>query len=153
MNDHIQRAYDLLERITSADLNRSPTQVRNAITESLGALRLAISQEMPKGWSAARFNILLANTLTFKEVDGIRLEEALLGVHVDDMERAHVTHIPSGKRLHGFKTLGQAVRFAESIKVLYPWREVLLNISPATERLILAAARVVQEEARGAQSR
>lgn len=147
ISENITRALRLLDGITSGDLMAMGKRASVAVSESLGALRLEVSNERPRGWIPARFNITLRDPDGTCEVDGMKHVPALLGIHITVSGTADVTHIPTGKRLGSFGSLGAAVEFVEVVKDLYAWHEPTLNVPLTTERLIQAAISAHQQRA------
>lgn len=141
---HTSRAFDLLSAVTSGDLRRADPHVASAILGAIDALRLGVSSDVT-GWTRARFEIRMQEPDSWVEVDGMRWNPHNLGVHVWTTGAADVTHIPSGKRLGSFSSLGAAMDFAQVIDDLYDWNLSTLKDLPAdVERLIRGHAKSQQ---------
>lgn len=131
--ENISRAADLLER--------------GDYGEALSLLNEEISGVHPRGWMARRFRIALEKG--WCEVDGMCWNPHNLGIHIwsNNSVAVDVTHIPTGKRLASFASLGAAMNFVESIDDLFDWNQpTLANLPPDMERLVRGSARVHQEE-------
>lgn len=147
LSQHVSRAADLLEGVSSGALLRSDPKAKTAIVEALAALKLEIADERPRGWEPHRYRIAMQPN-GWCEVDGMRWQPHNLGVHIWTNGTVDVTHIPSGKRLASFPSLGAAMGFAESIDDLYDWNlPTLDNLPHDMERLVKGSIRVHQEEA------
>lgn len=87
---------------------------------------------MTQQWTRRKFNIAMDHLTTLGngevsglvEVDGIVLNDNHeLGLHVGLTHMVDVTHLPSGKRIGGFDTLGAAMEFAHRIAYLRDWKD------------------------------
>jgi hypothetical protein len=97
-----------------------------ATTNRLGDL-------MTQQWMRMAYEINMVHLTTLSgngetsgkvRVDGIVLNENReLGLHIGLTQQVDVTHIPSGKRIGGFDTLGAAMEFAHRIAYLRDWKD------------------------------
>jgi hypothetical protein len=75
-------------------------------------------------WHRAKYDIVIvvatrtAPLARRQEVDGIRLHDVPIGIHASDRCALDVTHIPSGKRIAAFTSLGVAMEFVERVAYL-----------------------------------
>jgi hypothetical protein len=86
---------------------------------------------MTQQWTRKAYTIVMDHLATLNnggessgqvQVDGIVLNENHeLGLHIGITHQVDVTHIPSGKRIGGFDTLGAAMEFAHRIAYLRNW--------------------------------
>lgn len=82
---------------------------------------------MVQSWKRTMFQI----TMDFPdgshgkvEVDGITMsEQPDIGLHVGQTHFIDATHIPTGKRIGQFQTLGAAVEFVHRIAHILPWSD------------------------------
>jgi hypothetical protein len=107
-------------------------------------------------WNRRTFRIHSANArdgaLELVPVDGIVLGKApWFGIHIRGHEHADVTHVPTGRRIASFSTLGAALEYAETIVPWTNWRSENVEISPAclAEMQALATKLGVVPEAEG----
>jgi hypothetical protein len=84
-----------------------------------------VSRELVHEWRRGSYRIRKSDRdLMPAEVDGIVLQadgEICLGMHVGMTHDVDVTHIPSGKRVGHFRTLGAAMEFVHRIAYLTDW--------------------------------
>jgi hypothetical protein len=86
---------------------------------------------MKQQWTRKTYLIIMGEMLTlgnqrpqdgWVQVDGIVLSDSPeLGLHVGVTQQIDVTHIPTGKRIGGFDTLGAAMEFAHRVAYLRDW--------------------------------
>lgn len=84
-----------------------------------------MTRELVHEWRRATYKIRKSDRdLMPAEVDGIVLNadgETCLGIHVGVTHTVDVTHLPSGKRVGHFYTLGAAMEFVHRIAYLTDW--------------------------------
>jgi hypothetical protein len=85
---------------------------------------------MTQQWTRMAYNIAMDSLTTlgngdasgWVRVDGIVLNDNHeLGLHIGVTHQVDVTHVPSGKRIGSFDTLGAAMEFAHRIVYLRDW--------------------------------
>lgn len=70
-------------------------------------------------WTAHNFRVLMADPEGFAKVYGMALGS--LGLHLGLTHFVDITHLPSGRKIAGFRTLGGAVAFVEELYYKFPW--------------------------------
>lgn len=100
-------------------------------------------------WERARYRLSMADaTARPLEVDGITMVEApWIGLHIGPAASVDVTHVPSGKRIGGFASLGSALEFAARIAYLLEWKVIEPVISADHARALEEARRDVDASA------
>lgn len=89
-------------------------------------------------WSRLEYLITMNEPSGCARVDGICFNgTSSLGLHTDHNGRVVVTHIPSGKQLCAFRTLGAATEFVERIYPLTDWTDVAPVLEESTRIEIL----------------
>jgi hypothetical protein len=67
------------------------------------------------------------------EVDGIvHNDEHEIGLHIGTTNQVDVTHLPTGKRIGGFDTLGAAMEFVHRVAYLRDWKHGNLTTAEHT---------------------
>jgi hypothetical protein len=85
-------------------------------------------------WKRAKFRIRLTNPEGWAEVDGVTSAACPhLGLHLSQsgLGVIDVTHIPTGRRIADFRTLGAAMEYVTEIIPLATW----INIAPVTPEI------------------
>jgi hypothetical protein len=88
-----------------------------------------------------QFNILMGEPEGLVVVDGIVAAE--LGLHIGVTYQVDVTHVPSGKRIGGFDTLGAALEFVERVAYIRDWSTVPLTVTQEEEKAVWDAYKAV----------
>lgn len=88
----------------------------------------------------ATFEVALDTGRT-AQVDGLILGD--LGIHIGLTHFADVTHLPTGRRVSGFRTLGGALEFAQRVQCMVAWGRTPFELSPAEHVAITEVARYI----------
>lgn len=94
-------------------------------------------------WVRAQFNILthhITEAEQWHTVDGIKHPTAPLGIHFNGRQTCDVTHLPSGRRIRGFPSLGAAISFTERVATIADWTPAVIALDPLTEARVHALA-------------
>lgn len=102
-------------------------------------------------WTAHKFRVLMADPEGFAKVYGLALGS--LALHIGLTHWVDVSHLPSGRKLATFRTLGGAVAFVEDCHYKLPWSvetwqlaEPQLSLSQAAQVRDLIAKHRESEE-------
>jgi len=78
-------------------------------------------------WERRAFVLTLDTGLV--TVDGIAIAGEHIGIHIGVTHWVDVTHIPTGRKLAAFQTLGAAMELAHRIVYLRDWSSATLQLS------------------------
>jgi hypothetical protein len=81
------------------------------------------------------------------QVDGIQIVGGHIGIHLRSPDWMDVTHIPSGRRLSYFKSVGAALSFAEQVHTMHDWSSPLIDVPDELVQKILGMARMLSDTA------
>lgn len=101
--------------------------------------------DLVQAWERQTYSLALSDGPEARvSVDGIAMKEVpWIGLHVGSTASIDVTHIPSGKRIGGFASLGSALEFAARIAYLLDWRVIAPDLSAPSVCAIEEARRLV----------
>ncbi len=92
-------------------------------------------------WTRTHYKLTMVRPSGRVKVDGITLKACpFLGLHLGQTGLIDVTHLPSGRRIADFRTLGAAMEYVTKIAPLTDWSTEIPDITPEVEKTLLGYA-------------